>query len=332
MPTKAQLLDLGADERNIIDRETHPAFSESSVPLTSHEIKWLGAKGLYHLCHLRPMSVFVAVIGNMWVEHGHHRLQDMLVSMETKGYTVAIEEIKDGCVLPMDHMGQMRTEATYLALDSGAEWLFMVENDVLLELDTLERLMAWDFPVVFPYINDLEQRYSTDVLPLSGPRLKPRTGLYPVLWAVNSAMLFNTRVFNAVGPDVWGDHYGINEYQLAQKLNHVGHRIYVDTNTVVDVARSPTRHRAWTWDELWDHTRKSFDKSRNEERDRRPPPGMDPAFTNGQIAPSGAYVPLGRSLTRSHQPFTDRTPQAAPSLNRAERRRLKRAENHANSD
>ena len=321
MATKAQLMALGAEERFIIDRETHPSFFESSVPLTENDTALLGHRGKYHLVHLKPMSIFVCAIGNMWVPGGHHRAVDMVKAMEQKGYTIAYEEIHDGCVMPGDRIGQMRTEATYMALDSGAEWLFMVENDVLLEPDTLERLLGCDFPVVAPYINDLEQKWPGTTL--SGPGYLPHSGIHPVLWTVMSAMLFNTKVFNAIGPNVWGSHGGINEYHLAQRLSHVGHRIYMDTDVVVNVARSPSRPRSLTWDELQAGTRAAFERSRNEERDRRPPEGFDPIFGENHLSRCGAYEPLGSA-------FRQRANILAPQqLPRAERRRqqFKRGEN-----
>ena len=326
LSVREQLLALGAEERFIIDRETHPSFFESSVPLTENDTALLGPRGTYHLVHLKPMSIFVCAIGNMWVEGGHHRVVDMVKAMDNKGYTIAYEEIHDGCVMPGDHIGQMRTEATYMALDSGAEWLFMVENDVLLELDTLERLLSSDLPVVVPYINDLEQRWPGTTL--SGPYYPPHSGVHPVLWSVMSVMLFNTKVFNAIGPNVWGDHFGINEYQLAQRLNHVGHRMYLDSDTVVDVARSPSRHRSLTWDELQAGTRATFERSRYEERDRRPPEGLDPAFSNGVITQSGAYEPLGGSFRQRANIMKPVAPIMQPVVpsgpNRAERRRQER--------
>ena len=257
--TKADLIALGVKESAIIDRELHPSFYESSWPLTAPETALLGHQGYYRHAHLRPNGILVAVIGNMWVENGHWRLQNMCKAMERKGYTIALEEIGDSCTLPADKIGQMRTQAVTLAVDGGAEWLFMIENDVLLEEDTLERLMAWDFPVMFPYLIDLEKRHPGFENHLTAPLLQPRTGLYAVLTAVMSCMLFNTRVFNATGLGLFGDHYGPNEFHLSQKLNHVGHRIYVDTNTVVNLARSPSRPRTRTWDEYWASQKASFE-------------------------------------------------------------------------
>ena len=316
MATKEQLLAMGAEERFIIDRETHPSFFESSLPLTENDSRLLGHRGLYHLVHMRPMSVFVCAVGNMWVEHGHHRIQDMVKAMEQKGYTVGLEEIHDSCVMPGDRIAQMRSEATYMALDSGAEWLLLVENDALLELDTLEGLLSSDLPVVVPYINDLEQRWPGTTL--SGPAQLPHTGIHPVLWAVMSVMLFNTKVFNAIGPDVWGSHGGINEYHLAQRLSHVGHRMYMDTDVVVNVARSPARSRSLTWDELQAGTRATFERSRNEDRDRRPPPDYDPVFGNGLVTKAGAYEPLGGSFRRRAN-IMDPTPPTRAEKHRQQR-------------
>jgi hypothetical protein len=292
MPDKAELLKRGMSEEGIIDRETHPAFYEYSFPAVETEIQLLGERVHSHFSHVKPSSVYVAVIGNNWVEDGHHRMQDMLTSMQKKGYTIAFEEMHDLCELPADCVAQMRTQASYSALDSGCEFLFMVDTDALMELDTLERLIALDYPVVAPFIHDLEQRHPGLEKHLSGPILEPNTGLYPVMWTVMSVMLFKTKVFNAIGADCWGSHYGINEYILSQKLNHVGHQMYMDTNTVVNIARSPGRPRGQTWEQREARVRSAYDNSRYTERDRRPPPDYDPVFGDGQVMVSGAYEPF----------------------------------------
>lgn len=274
-----------------VDRETHPLYFDSNWPRDAIDSKLLG--NAPHFSHLKPMSVLVTPIGNMWVENAWHRFQDMVVhSSEQIGRTVAVEEIHDNCTLPFDHIGQMRNSAMLTALDGGFDWWFMIETDVLLEVDTLERLLAWDRPVIAPLMVDDEKGS-----PLTSPKLKANTGLQRVIWTVNTAILFNVKVFNATGPDPWGTHFGLNEYQFFQKLAHYGHHAYVDTNTVIHVAKAPSFPRNLSWKELWDRWQAAFKRNRNEERDRRPPPSFDVIFTNGEAAKigwTGAYMPMGR--------------------------------------
>lgn len=98
-------------------------------------------------------------------------------------------------------------------------------------------------------------------------------------------MLFNTKVFNCLPPYAWHGH----DYHFAQNLAHYGHRIYVDTDTVVPISRGPARHLAKSWDELWDGLKAAFERRRNRDRDRRPPEGFDPVFGKGHVDKDGVY-------------------------------------------
>ena len=280
----------------LIDRETHPGYFESSWPVFGRIDQLLGQRESHRLPHILPQSVLVAPIGNLWVEHGHHRLWDMVVHAEKAGLAVAVQEMEEMSVFAhgglSEAIGHMRSSAASMALDSGVEWVLMVDNDVLLEEDTLERLLAWDRPVVFPMLHVLEDKYPWGKL--STPDLEAHTGLRPVLWQAASCMLFNVRVFNGINVTMW---YGA-DYQLAQQLNHIGHRIYVDTDTIVDVTRGPSRPQVLPWAEYWATMERNHRRMREEDRDRRPPPGYDPVFANGTVTDSGAYMPLGSFLQR----------------------------------
>lgn len=279
--TRREMLDAGMEERFIVDRDTHPGYRYSSWPRTTPM-----EPPLHQFNHVLPNSVVVVTIGNLWAEGTWHRLMDMVVHAERAGLVVAVQEVDDTSLMPGDAIGRMRASAAMTGLDSGAEWLLMVDNDVLLEPDTLERLLTHDRPVVFPLLNDLEGRYPW--APLTSPRLEPNTGLRPVRWAAMSVMLFNPRIFNAVSAYAWH----ADDYAFGQHLNHIGHRIYVDTDTLVSVVRGPSRIQMKPWDEAWESMRIMHQRIREEERDRRPPPGHDSVFSNN-VTPAGAYMPLG---------------------------------------
>jgi len=286
MPTKEELLALGWNERFIVDRNTHPSYHISSWPTTGMGQQLLAQKAHYRLPHINPQSVLVVVASNAWCPAGWYRLQDMLRHTEQAGYMVALEEVNDISLMPMDAIGVMRSCAAMMALDAGVEWCFMVDTDTLLEPDTLVRLLQWDQPVVFPLLNDLENKYPGTKL--VSPTLQPNTGLHPVVWGAMSVMLFNVKVFNCLNPYAW---HG-SDYHFAQHLGHFGHRIYVDTDTLVNVSRGPARHLAKSWDELWASLRVSFEHLRNDDRDRKPPPWFDPVFGDGQVDRHGTYWAL----------------------------------------
>lgn len=121
--------------------------------------------------------------------------------------------------------------------------------------------------------------------PLMSPKLQPGMGLMPVKWSCMSAMLFNSKVFNCLDAYAWHGH----DWHFAQCLNHWGHRIYVDTDTVVNVVRGPTRHQSKSWDKLWADMKNGFERRQTAERDRRPPSDFDPAFSDGFVDRDGVY-------------------------------------------
>ena len=269
----------------VVDRSTHPSYYASSWPVTGSGANTLGMHLRYRIPHINYNSVLVTVISNHYTEGCWWRLQNMLRYTEKLGYSVALEEVDDMSIMPPDAIGIMRACAAMLALDGGFEWCFMVDTDALLEEDTLVRLLVHDRPIVYPMTEVLPGKDRFPGGALSSPRLMRGKGLQPVTWATMSAMLFNTKVFNCLDAYAWHGH----DYHFAQNLAHFGHRIYVDTDTVVSLTRGPARHPVKTWDELWSSLRNAYDSRRNDDRDRRPPPDFDPAFGEGTVAADGTY-------------------------------------------
>ncbi len=281
-PSKEELEAQGLG-KYLIDRSNHPDYHVSNWPVIGADRLLLGAKARYRLPHINYQSVLITVISNRWLEDGWYRLQDMIRHTERQGYVIGLEEVDDMSIMPTDAIGIMRACAAMLALDSGFEWCLMIDTDVLLEKDTLLRLLEWDCPVVYPLVRDPKPRYPG--APLSGPILGSGNGLQPVTWSTMSCMLFNTKVFNCLPPYAWHGH----DYHFSQCLAHYGHRIHVDTNTIVNVGRSPSRHPIKEWDELWADLRNNFERGQNEDRDRRPPKDFDPVFGEAHVSPDGTY-------------------------------------------
>lgn len=276
-PSLAEYRRMGL-RRHVIDRTTHPNFRASSWPA----IHGTGIQQQHRLPNINFNSVLITVIGNQWCEGGWYRLQDMMQYTHEQGYLMALEEVDDMSLLPTDAIGIMRACAALLALDSGFEWCFMVDTDVHLEKDTLARLLAHSRPVVFPILeiptNDVKCPLSSPVLQFSGK------GLVPVVWAAMSCMLFNTKVFNCLDHYAWHGH----DYHFSQSLNHYGHQILVDTDTVVSVTRPPTGTQSRPWDEMFERMKCAHDSRLNDERHREPPPDFDP-FSTAHIDRYGAY-------------------------------------------
>ena len=270
-------------ERYILDRSTHPSYYASSWPTVGTGFSLLGPKVQYRLPHLAHNSVLVVAISNDWDEGCWWRLQNMLRYSEQHGITVAFEETSDMSTMPADAIGIMRACAAMLALDGGFEWCLLLDTDCKVEEDTLVRLIAHDRPVVYPMAVADNDEYPG--AGLSSPMLKAGSGLVPVVWSVMSCMLFNTKVFNCLAPYAWHGH----DFHFAQNLAHFGHRIYVDTDTVVHLTKGPARWPVTKWTTLWEKIGLAYEKRRTNDRHREPPPGFDPAFGEGTVDEKGVY-------------------------------------------
>ena len=135
----------------------------------------------------------------------------------------------------------------------------------------------------------------TCALPISNPDLEPGHGLQPVRWAAMSVMLLNVNIFNHLDASAWRG----TDYVFGQCLNQLGHRIYVDTDTVVKVTKGPARHGAKGYDEFWDDHRKTWDRLQHERRDRSAPAGFDPRKDDGWLDKDGTYFGVPNIANRN---------------------------------
>ena len=294
-PTREELLASGIPDEAILDRTTHPMATMSSWDVSAADRTVARNIGSSHFPHIRPQSVLIAPIGNLWEKGAWWRLQDMMLATAVAGHSVSIQEMKDPSLFSFEAIPMMRWSASMLARDAGVEWILMVDNDALVEKDTLLRLLAWDRPAVFPLVEDMEKKYPRMIAPQSDPDLtEPGHGLVPVRWAVMSVMLFNTRIFNVLEPTAWRG----NDFVFSQALNYIGHRIYVDTDTVVRVTKGPTRWASKDYDELWADHRKMWDRLRYEDRNHEPPPGFNPITDDGYVDKHGTYFGVINSVAR----------------------------------
>ena len=302
MPSREDYLKAGVPEEAIVEGSNHPGILASTWDVPSADMQVSQKVREYHLPHLRPQSILVATIGNMWDEGAWWRLQDCLLHTAEAGYSISLQELNDASLFSFEAIPMMRWSASMMARDGGVEWCFMVDNDVWLEKDSLMRLLAHDRPVVFPYLEDMEKRLPRIIAPLSGPDLtEPGHGLVPVRWSAMSVMLFNARIFNVLEPTAWRG----SDFLFSQCLNNLGHRIYVDTDTVVRVTHGPTRHASKQYDEFWADHKAFKEKQRLEMRDRRPPPNFNPLKDDGYVDKWGTYFGMKNSVARGQAPVSN---------------------------
>ena len=185
--------------------------------------------------NIRPNSTLICAMGNHWAPGSWNRVVDMWQYSTSQGIYVAIQEVQDRCFNPYDALGTMRNEAILTADGEGFEYLMYIDNDVLPPPDTLKRLLAWDMPIVVPLVLEPGTRKQ-----LSGPQVQPNTGLHLGKWAVLSMMLFKTSVFRPYLGHFWSDAIGADEGFHFQRLwAETGHRVYIDSNTQVEVQGEP---------------------------------------------------------------------------------------------
>lgn len=297
MPNREELLAQGVPMEAIVESSDHPSIQASTWDISPADMKVSAKVRQYHMPHVKPQSILVTPICNLWDDGAWWRLQDMLLHTSEAGYSISLQEVKDESLFSFEAIPMMRWLASMLARDGGFEWVLMVDNDVLLEKDTLLRLLAHDRPVVFPLLDDMEKKLPRIIAPLSDPDLKERGhGLVPVRWAAMSCMLFNVKIFNLLEVTAWR----ASDYLFSQCLNYMGHRIYVDTDTVVKVTHGPTRQASKTYDEFWADHRKMWEKLRFDKRNRKPPPNFNPLKDNGYVDQYGTYFGMRNSVAQQY--------------------------------
>lgn len=295
LPKKEDLLAAGVPEAAIVEGSNHPGITVSTWDVSAKDKAVSQLERTYHMPHVRPQSVLVTPIGNLWDKDAWWHLQDMMLATDQAGYSMSLQEVTDASLFSFEAIPMMRWHASMLARDGGVEWILMVDNDALLEKDTLLRLLSHDRPVVFPYLEDMEKKLPRIVAPLSGPDiLEPNQGLIPMRWAAMSVMLFNVRIFNVLSETAWRG----SDYLFAQCLNFMGHRIYMDTDAIVKITHGPTRHGAAEYDEYWENHRKMQYRLHNEDRDRQPPPNFNPLKDDGLVDRYGTYLAMPNSVAR----------------------------------
>ena len=174
-----------------------------------------------------------------------------------RGYEIQIEVIHDISIHPNEGVNMMRNWACMAALNSGAEYLFMVDNDYLLDdpttLYTLlnegkHMVIPWvDQSLIYPSEEAAEGATRRHIERLGYPLVYPDQGLVPLEWHSINCILIDTLVFRLVGTQLFtGPLITNHEDYIFLNLRNHGVKLWQQTNAKVKVLRPATK----VWKEL----------------------------------------------------------------------------------
>ena len=132
----------------------------------------------------------------------------------------------------------MRLLASRLAKDGEYAWLFIVENDIDLPVDTLKRLLAHGKDVTLPKHEVLQWPFMTSMLYQPQPE-EGQTGLHHIEWCSYQATLYRMEAFKGLDPMFVGGGEGTD---YARWQNH-GVEAWMDLDVRVVNLELPEVHR-----------------------------------------------------------------------------------------
>ena len=110
--TKQEIEEATGLDQKALERSDNPMTFASSWDVSATDKALLGAKRQYRFPHIRPQSVMVACIGNLWEKDAWWHLQDMLLATAVKGHSVSLQEVDDPSVFSHDAIPMMRWYAS----------------------------------------------------------------------------------------------------------------------------------------------------------------------------------------------------------------------------
>ncbi len=165
-----------------------------------------------------------------------------------RGYDIAIEVIHDVCIHPNEGVNMMRNWACMSAMDKGADYLFMVDNDYLLDdPTTLYTLLEARQHVIIPWVDQSEINPSENpehmrVERLGYPMVYPDQGVVPLRWHSINCVLFDMLVFKLIGTQLFSGSLITNhEDYIYLQLRNYGIHLWQHTNAKVKVLKPSTK-------------------------------------------------------------------------------------------
>ena len=186
--------------------------------------------------------VHIAAIGDMFLPGTREALAVCAGTALRAGYDVGLEIVKNLSIRPNEGVPAMRNMAAMSAMERRADWLFMVDNDFLLDDPmTLVKLLSVGKLAVCPFY-DQSPVHGKAVERISDPMLQPGQGLVPIQWVAINCILFSTVVLRLVGTELFtGPLITNKEEYVFLRLRNAGVQLWQDTDVAVKMLRAPTR-------------------------------------------------------------------------------------------
>lgn len=204
------------------------------------------SEGNHATVPLRP-RLLVASIGAQYKPGVSEALDKALEYFRNGGGIATVIKILNMCII--SHMGleAMRNMAVMKAREARFDFVCLFEDDVLLEEDTLTRLVKTmvkhKLLILSPWIDQSELVPSAqkEVHRLAFPNWSAGQGLKPVDWAVRSMVMFDCHVFDLLGEEPFTDIpiYGIEEYH-GLRFQRKGVQWWMDTDLAVKLLQYPS--------------------------------------------------------------------------------------------
>ena len=146
--------------------------------------------------------------------------------------------LKNLTVIPYLGLGAMRNYAIGIACEGKADWLAILDGDVLIEDPlTFVKLIKHTKGFIVPWFDQsgLEGNHL-----IADPMYKADQGVQELKWTVPYCVLYHTSIFNRIGyrPHTETMIYDEDHYNCLY-LSLMGIKLWQDTNTKVKLLRGP---------------------------------------------------------------------------------------------
>lgn len=190
-------------------------------------------------------SCMIAAIGTDFEPGVKEAIMEVTEETSRAGWSMAFVAVKNLCIEPFRGLGAMRNWAAQQALEGGFDYLFCVDNDVVLpQKDILLRLLSRGQMMVVPFLDQIYQAEEGGEINwdmVAEPLLEPGQGMLPIKWAAVSCVLYSTVVFRYAGQRLWTDALISNEEAYYfMHLKNLGIQLWQDTDVRVNLLRGPT--------------------------------------------------------------------------------------------
>lgn len=164
---------------------------------------------------------------------------------EARGYRVTGMIQYDVLMWHMLGLGAMINNALMMGLEAEADFVATIENDVLIQDDTLWRLASASRPAIIPFFDQSPIREpDAPRLRVNWPLPDQGQGLVKIEWAASTFVMWSREALQMVGPRPYTNACILHEDEYNWRAWRLqGVRLWQDTGAVVKLLRPPTDMR-----------------------------------------------------------------------------------------